>query len=528
MTTLKFIFMANNQKKAGLISYILMLEHFAIKIIANGSMIKEFRKKLVFKTIVATLYIILCLAPLKGYTQDVTLEQLFKMANDNSLTLERGRMSISFKEQMLKAQNAAFYPKVDFLSGYYYLSDPLEINVQTLKPGVVNGVTDLNLQIANDFYGEITGYPLPEPLANKVRDFSQSLTEKLYPKDNLRLSDQSYFLANAAVIMPIYMGGKLQRLKDVAKTELESSKTGLESSQYTLNYLITLHYLRVLSLNSQIQSSKKIKASLEKNLNYAESLVKNEILPPYQKGWASVALLDAESRISNFELSKKNTIVELNELMGLPLDTILVVNDTIRKLPFIIKNESESFWERHPAYHVVETAVSLAEINNKANKSGFLPDLFATGNYQFLQKNLPVVIPNWIIGINLKLQIFDGGETRKRVNASKLVLEESILVKNKTQEIIKSKVLIARNTIEKLSNDINSIQRAINQSQETTRSIIKRMENQLASPKDVTESVIIQDSLFKIYYAAVLAYDIAVADYLFNYGEMNEITKILN
>ncbi|WP_448633644.1 hypothetical protein [Pedobacter panaciterrae] len=118
--------------------------------------------------------------------------------------------------------------------------------------------------------------------------------------------------------------------------------------------MIAAQYLRILYLNTLFNKQQIMVDALTKNNNYAQELVKNQILAPYQKSWTNVILTQAESHFNNIKLEQQNAYIELNKLLGVPLDSAIIITDTLTYAVIEPFKPEGDFWESNPVYKMAK------------------------------------------------------------------------------------------------------------------------------------------------------------------------------
>jgi len=468
------------------------------------------------------LFFILC-----SYTtaaQSLKLEDCFRLAAANNLTVQQAQTALKAGEYNLEAEKKSYLPKVDLLSSYTYLSNPLTINLQETKNGIVEGSSKQSVNAANEVYREITGNDLSQGVQDRIYKASSDIIGALYPNYNPQLSQRSYFLAGLGLRQPIWLGNKLDAAKNIASAAVSTQRVNVDIAQKEVNFLIASQYIRILYLNTMLAKQEAIVASLLKNKDYADEMVKNDVLPPYQKSWTNVVLTQAQTQLNNLSLEKKNAIPELNKLMGQTLEADINIVDTLQYIGTTLVKPEGAFWVKNPIYQLADSKSAYAETAEKISKSFTLPNIFAVGNYNLYQKDLPVTIPDWFVGLELQWTLFNG-QTRKRTLAAKELIQESALAQKNAGESLQLQLLVAKNKISALQNDVKSLETAKNEAITTTKLIQKRMENQLSSPKDVNDALLVKAEIEKTYFTAVLGYYLALTAYYNILGDPMEITK---
>ena len=216
-----------------------------------------------------------------------------------------------------------------------------------------------------------------------------------------------------------------------------------------------------------IRENKKI---LNKNLGTIKQLL-HETTELYKAGF--VEQLD----IDRLELSKANLLAELenledkNELilnylkfqMGYPVSDDIVITDDLEALLTIpTKEELEGAisFSNHSNYIVLQSAVTLNEMNVKRFKAGYLPQLVAFGSYGVTRQGDRIKDGNWsntsLIGIQLNVPIFDGFNKKAKIQRARLQLEKIKNNRGRLESAIELQVKNARasykNAIDRLKN----------------------------------------------------------------------------
>ncbi|MCO4293252.1 TolC family protein [Solitalea sp. MAHUQ-68] len=457
------------------------------------------------------------------------LDDYYLLARKHNIVVKQVNKSIEARKLNLEAEKQSYLPGIDLLAGYQYLSKPLEINLQTVRDGVVEGSSQQNVNTANEIYKELTGNNLPQSAQDRIYSTSKTLINGIYPNYNPPLSRQDYFTAALGIRQPIYLGGKLSTARDIAQNEYDAGNINLEIAQGGVDFALSVNYLRMMYLNSVLKKEDRIIAVFKQNRDRADELVKNELIPPYLRNWTNVSLTQAQTRKNNINLERKNVELEINKLIGAPLDSALNIQDTLRFVKADLTDQSavNSFWMQNPAFKAIENKTSLAQSTVKASRSLQLPNIFAIGNVNLYQKDLPVTTPPWLIGIEMQWTLFSGFRNTKKVNATKKLVEEAQLAEENTKSFLQTQLQVSRNKLEALTNDISALDTARAQAAITTSMVRERLNNDFATVKDVNDAILMEEEIEKAYYVTVLGYYLALADYFNLLGTPQRITAYI-
>ena len=469
------------------------------------------------------LFILFIFSSAKILCQQFTLKECIEKGKQNNTAVKLAEQSLETRQQLLQSSKNNNLPKVDFLGGYNYIGEPIRINMQQVKDGIVEGSANQSANSANAVYQQITGNPLPQQVQNVIYQTSKDIISAVYPNYNPAIAKQSYFLAGILVRQPIYLGGKLNAAKELTKQQVESGKANLESSQNLTAYNIALNYIQVMYLNSMIERQEKIVESLEKNENYAQNLLKAEIIPPYLKNWSNITKLQGETNLKNLKLEKENALLTLKDLMGISLDEPLEIQEKLNE-SIEVPNFSSS--EKNTDLKLLLSKKKEAETTNDITKSLSRPNIFAIGNYQFFRKDLPLITPPWLVGIEMQWTIFDP-ERKSRNLASQSLIKEADLLINQKQKSLDLATKISENKLLSFKQQSETFDAARKQTYTTTEMVRKRMENSLSSVKDVNDALQLQYEAEKLYYTSIVAYQTVIATYFYITGNIDDITKYI-
>ena len=139
------------------------------------------------------------------HSQNTTLQTCFTLAHCNNLLIKQSQHSVEARKFALNAERLSMLPKVDLLAGYNYLSNPLTINLQAVKDGVVLGSSLQSAYTANEVFRQITGQDLPGPVQQEIYNTSKNIISTAYPDYNPELTQQQYFTAGLFVRQPIWL-----------------------------------------------------------------------------------------------------------------------------------------------------------------------------------------------------------------------------------------------------------------------------------------------------------------------------------
>lgn len=444
-------------------------------------------------------------------------------AQQNNTAVRLAEQSLETRQKLLESSKNNGLPKLDLLAGYNYIGEPLRVNLQQVKDGIVEGSANQAVYSANTAYQQITGNPLSQQVQNVIYQTSKDIISAVYPDYNPEITKQSYFLAGLVVRQPIYLGGKLKSSRKLSEEQVKSSEANLQSSKDLTAYNIALQYLQVMYLNSMIDKQKSSLESLQKNEMFAGNLLKAEIIPPYQKNWADIARMQGETNLKNLTTEKENALFILKDMMGIPLDEPVEITEMLKESAEFPVFPSQSV---NADVKFLQSKKAEAETGLDITKSLSRPNIFAIGNVQFFRKDLPVITPPWLVGIELQWTLFDPERRSRNLASQSLVKEADLLIEQK-QKSVNLAAKIAENKMMSLKQQSETLDASRKQAYQTTYMVRKRMENSLSSVKDVNDVLQLQYETEKLYFTSLVAYQTALATYFYIIGKPENITTYI-
>ncbi|MBO9618130.1 MAG: TolC family protein [Niabella sp.] len=460
--------------------------------------------------------------------QSLSLADCIGKALENNTAARLAKQSVETRQQQYNAAKLNLLPKADLLGGYNHLSKPLTLDMQGLKSGIVEGAAGQSVNTANSVYNQITGADLPKAVQDKIYSTTRGLVEAFYPTANPEISKQDFVTAGILFRQPIYLGGKLKALQELAEQQVISGKVNLDAVNDNLKFNVATQYIQLLYLNTMLDKQAQLVTALDKTQQSAENLLKAELIPPYQKKWVDVIKAQGVTGYENLKLEKENALLQIKQLMGMNLDEPILIKDTLSDHAQLPAGFLGPDVEQNPDLRLLNSKRDEATIVVKTTKTANLPNVFGIANYQFLQKNLPAIMPPWMVGVEMQWSLLDWVQNARKVKAARSLASESELLIRQKKETLDLGTRVAQNKIVSLRNQMLTLKMARDEAISTTAIVQIRLDNSMASVKDVNDAQQLQLEAEKTYYTSLLAYKIAVATYCYILGKPDIISQFIN
>ncbi len=336
-------------------------------------------------------------------SRSFSLEEAIAYGLNNSIDIKDGLLDVADADQRVVEAKSIGIPHIDFKSNYsYYFKLPVTILPDEFGIDPTTGMVNPN------FNNEVT--------------FGTRNTFDLGLEFSTLLFDGSYFTGLEA-----------------AKYYTNQARLSLDSKKDEVRNTIRDAYLPALI----IEENSKI---LDKNLENVRRLL-FETQELYKAGFVeqldvdrlqlSVANLNAEQE--SLIHQKELVLNYLKFVMGYPMQQKLKVVDNLDRLLLIPSEEDLTGhvdYTGRSEYKVVQSAIRLNELNVERFKDGYLPQLIAFGAYNWNWQGNNFKDGSWydtgILGIQLKVPIFDGFDKKAKVQRAAIQLE---MVKNRRDRL---------------------------------------------------------------------------------------------
>jgi outer membrane protein TolC len=318
------------------------------------------------------------------YSADVvhlTLTDAVHLAIGQNRTLKIARLKVTEKEHRKAGERSAYFPAIANESNALHITDLQFVQIPVGGFGIVDGI------------------PIP----------AQGIT---LPQGKLTL-----YSSGTQISQPLTQLIRIQQANRIAAAEVAISRDDLKKAENQVALDVHTLYFGILIARLQKQAAEQQSAyAVEQLRESEEDIFKGSALKIAAiQGRAS--LLESQQAILTADLQLADLTSELNDLLGLPLDTRLELDSAV-PTNFDQRTREEyvqAAWAAHPEILAAEEAVRKARAGVIAAKSAYIPDITAYARYSY-QSGLPFLVTNFgTFGLHLTWDVFDFGKRRQAV-----------------------------------------------------------------------------------------------------------------
>ena len=327
----------------------------------------------------------------------LTLAEALKCAIANNELINAAAKTKEVSEYHLKSARGKHYPNVYVEGSVNKINDSISLNLNDARSAVI-GASVASFQAASG---------APDPA---VAAFKQKL-EQAIPDFSMKFQDDLFYKLTAAVVWPLYTGGKIAANSQAKKAELAISEMEYTKTlNSTITSVIESYFRAKLAQEARNIRQDYLDDIIQHNDN-AEKLFKVGMISRTNKLRAEVALADATREYQKSERDLELALVVLSNIIGVELDKVNLITD-FKKIDYV--READYFKDVAYSNNIklkdMQQKKEMLNQKKKAIKGNFLPTVAAFGKYELYKDDLTLFEPEWVAGLNARLDIFKGGE----------------------------------------------------------------------------------------------------------------------
>ena len=307
----------------------------------------------------------------------LSLDSCRALALRNNKELQIESMKIDASELQKKQAHAAYLPSLDLQGAYFYNQKKIELIGEDAYLPVMNfdpttGSYQHSVVTTPEGPLIVNGQPVPSQVA-------------LLPKSALTYDIHNVFAGALTLTQPVYMGGKIKALNDVANAASELARSVRDTKREQIIYDVDAAYWQVVSLkakerlaNSYVSLVESLSGDVRKMLNEGVATRANVLSVDVKLNEANVDLTRVQNGVA---LSK----MALAQMCGLPLNSdIELEGENLDSVPVVLRESQFSIddvLERRNEVHSLELAAKIYDGKARVERAEMMPKVAALAMY---------------------------------------------------------------------------------------------------------------------------------------------------
>ncbi len=291
--------------------------------------------------------------------------------------------------------------------------------------------------------------------------------------------------------LPIFTGGELQGQIGQAKANYRSMLSAEEQAYIEMKETATNGYFTMLDAGNMKTLCQESVDRLQAHLDNVIAQYNVGIVARADVLRSEVELANAKQDLISAENGYDVAEATLNNIIGTPLSTTLVLKDTLQYVPY--DNDMAyclAYSEEHrPELKQAEYGVDAAEAALVVARSGHMPKISANAGNNWASDNWPGDDnEEWSVGITASMNIFDSGVTWSKIHAA----QENLAKAKETQRQVKDAVELEVRTdylgMREAEKRISTTQVAVAQAEEDYHIAVVRYQAGVGTNIDVMDA----------------------------------------
>jgi len=375
-------------------------------------------------------------------TRHLTLTEAVHLAVSQNRALKIARLKVIEDEQKKLGQRSAYFPTITNQSNALHMTD---------LPFVA---------IPAGAFGQVVGTPVP-------------------PQSGiLSQGNKTVFSSGTMIAQPLTQLLRIHDANRIAAADVAVSRDDLKKAENQVALKVHALYFGILIAGLQKQAAEQQTTYAGEHLRESEDDVRNGAALRVVAIDSRAGLLESQQAVLTAELQLSDLTTELNDLLGLPLDTRLELDAAV-PASFDQRRPEEyvqTAWSENPEILAAEETVRKARAGVSAAKTAYIPDVTAYARHSY-QDGVAFAVHNFgTFGVNLNWDVFDFGKRRAAVREREAQLAQAEENLRRLKEAVAVEIERSYNKVVRTRNMVQVADQVVKLRQESDR----LAQNQLA------------------------------------------------
>ncbi|RKZ11776.1 hypothetical protein DRQ32_05190 [bacterium] len=313
---------------------------------------------------------------------------------------------------------------------YMAVSDAVQL---ALEQGVEAGLVREEVTIAEAQVGVVRSLAIPRVSLEAGYRHNLMRPVIFFPDEDgntqsIEIGRDSDFRAGLTLRQPVYAFGRLRNALRSANTGAEATRLAGDFAAAEIALAVKTAYYQALFAHEQARIAELSLEQLERSADQIGKLTNKGLRSEFEKLRSDVAVANRRPAVAASANERTIALENLKRLLGLPLDEVIVLTDSLMYSPLSISRESavEQAIALRKDVASARTQVAASEEMLRAQAANDRPLLFLDGNYNWQgQTSTGITLGNdeiaqsAFIGLSLSWPVFDGLENRYRTQQAR-------------------------------------------------------------------------------------------------------------
>ena len=353
-------------------------------------------------------------------TRRLSLTEAIHLAISQNRALKIARLKIVENEAKNAGQRSAYFPTITNQSNAMHVTELQGVGIPTGAFGTVAG--------------------------------------SLSPAQNVNLpqGQRTIVTSGTMISQPLTQLLRIHQGNRIAAAEVAESRDELKKVENQIALQVHSLYFGILIARLQKRAAEQQSTYAAEHLRESEDDVRNGSALKIAALQGRASLLEIQQSVLTADLQLSDLTTELDDLLGLPLDTRLELDSAVpANFDHRPREEyTKTAWAENPEILAAEESVRKATAGVAAAKTAYIPDITAYARQSY-QDGVPFLVRNFgTFGVLLNWDVFDFGKRRSVVrereaqlaqaeeNLRRLKDEVAVLIERSYNKVERTKKLV--------------------------------------------------------------------------------------
>src|ERR1700726_3188226 len=377
----------------------------------------------------------------------LTLTQAVQLAIGQNRSLKIARLKVVENEQKKAGERSEYFPKITNQSNLLHITELQNIGIPAGAFGTVGGALV-----------PAQGVTLPQ-------------------------GQKTFYSSGTQISQPLTQLIRIHQANRIAAANVAVSRDDLKKAETQVALQVHSLYFGILIARLQKQAAEQQSRYAGEHLRESDEDVQGGGALNVAAIQGRAGLLESQQSVLTAELQLSVLKTELNDLLGLPLDTQLELDPSV-PATFDQRPREEyvqTAWSENPEIMAAEESVKKARAGITAAKSAYIPDVTAYARQSY-QDGVPFLVRNFgTFGVNLNWEVFDFGKRRAVVREREAQLAQA----EENVRRLKEEVAVA------IERSYNKLERTQSLVQVANQVVKLRTESERLSQNQLTQGLVL-------------------------------------
>jgi outer membrane protein TolC len=261
------------------------------------------------------------------------------------------------------------------------------------------------------------------------------------------------YTSGTGLKQPLTQMFKIRQSNRAATADINTAKVQVDQAENDIALKVRqLYYGILIAQLKQQAAAEEVAATQVKVQEGMEDVQRGNALDVVVLE-SRASALDARQAALVQRLQIHDLTISLNDLLGLPLNTALVLDTGTSRAPMSIPSREECIrlaQEHSPQMRAAKLTVEKAKAGLSAAKDAYIPDVTGLARYSY-QSGIPLLVHNFgTFGVSFSYDVFDGGRRIAEVKDARTQLSQAELNLEKVEDEVAVQVETAYDKVEQL------------------------------------------------------------------------------